>query len=74
MRGCREQGDALFCMALLHDNLENRDQANALYIKYAAHTPHPHPHPPRLLCCAVACGVVWRVACDVLCKRWAAER
>jgi hypothetical protein len=29
----REQGDALFCMALLHDNLDNREQANALYIK-----------------------------------------
>ena len=33
MRACREQGDALFCMALLHDNLDNREQANALYIK-----------------------------------------
>jgi hypothetical protein len=31
----KEQGDALFCMALLHDNLENREQANALYIKCA---------------------------------------
>ncbi len=34
MTMCREQGDAVFCMALLHDNLDNREQANALYIKY----------------------------------------
>ena len=26
----------LFCMALLHDNLDNREQANALYIKCGA--------------------------------------
>jgi hypothetical protein len=38
MLWCREQGDALFCMALLHDNLDNREQANALYIKCGSNT------------------------------------
>jgi hypothetical protein len=65
LRG-REQGDALYCTALLHDNLDNREHANALYIKCA----RAAAAAPVLRCAHDAQGTT-TFACSL---RWSAGR